>query len=129
LRISDARFANQDIALETIPTDGVRVTVTDGSRVTGTARWPDGTTAAGVLVTLRDAGGFLRPDSRSAMTGPDGTFTFSGLHEEGLFVLFATALRERHTWSGRLGRVRPGADAITVTLRDEDPRLGPPNER
>ncbi|HZN39319.1 MAG TPA: carboxypeptidase-like regulatory domain-containing protein [Planctomycetota bacterium] len=129
LRISDARFANQDIALDAIPTDGVRVTVTEGSRVTGTASWPDGKPAALVLVTLRDPRGLLRPDSRTALTGPDGTFTFRGLPEEGDFVLFLTMLREGRTWSGRLASVRAGADPVCVTLRDEDPRLGPPNER
>lgn len=129
LRISDARFANQDMTLDAIPTDGVRVTVTEGSRVTGTASWPDGTAAASVLVTLRDPRGFLRPDARSTLTGPDGTFTFRGLHEQGAFVLFATTLREGRTWSGRLGRVRADADAVVLQLKDEDPSLIPADGR
>ncbi|HEX6810927.1 MAG TPA: carboxypeptidase-like regulatory domain-containing protein [Planctomycetota bacterium] len=129
LRISDARFANQEIALESIPPDGVPVAVNEGSSVTGTARWPDGTAAAGVLVTLRDPRGLLRPDSRAALSGPDGTFAFRGLPEAGELVLFATALRAGRTWSGRLGHLRAGADAVAVTLQDEDPRLGPPNGR
>jgi hypothetical protein len=82
-----------------------------------------------VLVTLRDPRGFLRPDARCALTGPDGTFTFPGLPEEGNFVLFATMLREGRTWSGRLLSVRAGTDPVAVTLHDEDPRLAPPNER
>jgi hypothetical protein len=129
LRISDARYANQDIPLEEIPLDGVRVTAAEGSRVAGTARWPDGHAAAGVLVTLRDPRGILRPDSRTAVTGPDGAFGFAGLHDGAELVLFATMLREGRTWSARLGRVRPGGEAVVVTLQDEDPRLGPGNGR
>ncbi|HEU4420224.1 MAG TPA: hypothetical protein VFT55_14910, partial [Planctomycetota bacterium] len=129
LRISDARFANQDMTLDAIPTEGVRVTVTEGSRVTGTASWPDGTAAASVLVTLRDPRGLLRPDSRTTLTGPDGTFAFRGLNEGGVFVLFATTLRDGRTWSGRLGRVRADADAVVLQLKDEDPSLVPADGR
>ena len=129
LRISDARFANQEIPLPAIPADGVGVTVSEGSRVTGTAQWPDGKAAALVLVTLRDPRGFLRPDARSALTGPDGSFTFCGLHEEGVYVLFATALREDRTWSGRIGSVRTDTEDVVLTLQNEDPRLVPSGGR
>ncbi len=127
LRVSDPRFANQQIALDLIPTDGVAVTVSAGSELHGTAKWSDGTVAHGVLVTLRDPNGLLRPAQRATTSGADGTFGFGGLPQDRPLVLFAQAQRDGRTWSGKLVGLRAGADgAIELVLRDEDPQLLPP---
>jgi hypothetical protein len=124
LRISDARFLNQDLPLVRIPEAGVALTVTSGAAVTGRTLWPDGTAAASVMVTLRDTNGTLRPSTRSVVTGADGTFTFPGLPETTLFVVFGSTWRDGHTWSGRFDRARAAGEQLELTVRDEDPRLG-----
>ncbi|MFY9344823.1 MAG: hypothetical protein WAT39_20185, partial [Planctomycetota bacterium] len=125
LHVVDPRFANQAIALDAIPGDGVAVTVTAGSELRGVAKWPDGTAARGVVVTLRDAAGRLRPAQRAVVSGDDGSFAFAGLPERAPLVLFASASRDGRTWSGKLDRLRAGGDDCELVLRNEDPELGP----
>ena len=43
-------------------------------------------------------------------------------HSTRYIVLFAAAVRDGRTWSGR-ATVRGGSDGLDVTLRDEDPQL------
>ena len=130
LRVVDARFANQTIHLDAIPLDGARITVAAGAALRGIAKWPDGSPARGVVVSLRDPRGELRPAQRAVATGDDGAFTFPGLREQRALVLFATTQRNGHTWSARLDRAVAGADGeIELVLRDEDPEFTAPNGR
>ena len=129
LRVSDPRFANQDLTLAAIPTGGVAVTVTAGEPLRGTAWWADGAPARGVLVTVRDPSGGLRPAQRTTSTDAGGGFVFAGLPDDRPLLLFATALREGRTWSGKLVGLRAGGGAVELLLRDEDPQLLPPAGR
>ncbi|MBM4063105.1 MAG: carboxypeptidase regulatory-like domain-containing protein [Planctomycetes bacterium] len=124
LRTSDPRFANQDLHLETIPAEGVTLTVASGSELSGRVTWPDGSAAAGVPVTLRDPRGRLRPEQRTVVCAADGTFHFTGLRDDLDYVLFASTPREGRTWTARLARALPG-EPVELTVRDEDPVLGP----
>jgi hypothetical protein len=125
LRVSDPRFANQELELAVVPQDGATVTVTPGARLRGVARWPDGSPAAGTVVTVRDPSGSLRPAQRSAVADTNGSFTFGGLTEQRPLVLFASARRGGRTWSAKLDRLRAGGDDVELIVRDEDPQLGP----
>jgi hypothetical protein len=78
------------------------------------------------VITLRDPSGSLRPAERAVVTGEDGSFRFEGLAEDSLLVLFASVVRDGHTWSGRAANVIPGRGPIDVVLRDEDPQ--PPRD-
>ena len=127
LCISDPRFLNQQIELPAVPSDGITVVVERGSELAGRTTWPDGTPARGVVVTLRDADGRLRPAVRAVASGDGGEFAFVGLPDDRPLVLFASAQREGRTWSGKLDRQLAGGDAITLVLRDEDPQLLPPS--
>lgn len=125
LRIVDARFANQTHLLHLIPTQGLEVVVDPGARLHGTLKLADGSPAGGVLVTLRDPRGDLRPLERAEHAGPDGSFAFAGLAPDRDYVLFATVLRGNRTWSAKLSRVPAGGAAVELVLADEDPVLGP----
>ncbi|MBL8754726.1 MAG: carboxypeptidase regulatory-like domain-containing protein [Planctomycetes bacterium] len=125
LRISDDRFANQDVALDTIPAEPLPLVVRAGVALRGTARWPDGKPAAGVVVTLRDPTGTLRPVARAVLAEADGSFTFTGLPERGGVVLFATTQHLGHTWTARAQVRLDDAGDCRLELRDEDPRLEP----
>jgi hypothetical protein len=129
LRISDPRFRNRQIELAAVPQDGITVVVERGSDLAGRATWPDGTPAQGVVVTLRDADGRLRPSVRAVASGDAGEFTFGGLPDDRPLVLFASAQREGRTWSGKLDRQLAGGEPITLVLRDEDPQLLPAGGR
>lgn len=128
LRVSDPRFANQELELAVVPQDGATVTVTAGARLRGVARWPDGSAAAGTVVTVRDPSGSLRPAQRSAVADANGAFTFGGLTEQRPLVLFASARRGGRTWSAKLDRLRAGGDDVELIVRDEDPQLGPASD-
>jgi hypothetical protein len=125
LRISDPRWANEDLELAAIPGDGITIVVRPGAALRGVATWADGAPAGGVLVTLRDATGRLRPAQRTAISGDDGSFAFFGLPEQRPLLLFATALRDGRTWSGKLDRLLAGGEPAALVLRDEDPDLLP----
>lgn len=125
LQVSDARYANQTIGLQTIPTEPLAVTVAAGEHLHGVARWPDGTPASSVVVTLRDPTGALRPAERAVVAGEDGSFQFAGLTRNRGLVLFASAKRDGRTWSGKLDRLLPGGGTIDLVVRDEDPQLLP----
>ena len=130
LRVCDERFANQQIDVDTIPLDGITLTALPGATMRGIVKWPDGTPAHGVVVTLRDPHGELRPAQRALATGDDGAFTFTGLPPQRALVLFGTVPKLGHTWSARLDRAVAGGDgAIELALRDEDPQLAPPPGR
>ncbi len=126
LRVSDERFQNQGVTLDTIPGDPMPLVVNVGATLRGKVVETDGKALAGVLVTLRDPRNLLRPAARATMTATDGTFVFAGLSETLDLVLFATTQRDDRTWSGRLPHVRAGGEPVEVVLRSEDPELGPP---
>jgi hypothetical protein len=130
VRLSDPRFANREFPIEHVPVDGLHVEVSEGLRIAGTVvlDTAPGTreVAAGVVITLRDPSGSLRPAERAVVTGEDGSFRFEGLAEDSLLVLFASVVRDGHTWSGRAANVIPGRGPIDVVLRDEDPQ--PPRD-
>ncbi|MBL9080013.1 MAG: carboxypeptidase regulatory-like domain-containing protein [Planctomycetes bacterium] len=125
LRLVDARYANRTVALRTIPVEPLEVVVDEGEVLHGVARWPDGTPAAGVVVTLRDPSGALRPAERAVTSGADGAFVFPGLTGNRGVVLFAATKRDGRTWSGKLDRLRPGGGTVELVVRDEDPQLLP----
>lgn len=124
LAVSDARFANQTIALARVPVEPLTVVVSAGQRCAGHARFAPGGAAATIVVTLRDPRGLLRPAERTVVAADDGAFAFDGLPEDGALVLFATARRDGRTWSARR-TVLAGDDAIELQLFDEDPKLEP----
>lgn len=129
LRVVDARFANQSLALAAPTAAPVEIVVDVGAMVRGIANWADGTPAAGVVVTLRDPGGALTPAARSATTTADGGFAFAGLREGRGYVLFAAARRDGRTWSAR-SETRAGDGApCALVVRDEDPAFAPPKAR
>jgi hypothetical protein len=122
VRISDPRFANQEIQLDQVPLDGVRVTVSAGAALSVRAVAED-KPAAGIVVTVRDPSGRLRPAERAVVTDQDGAARFEGLSEGTGLVLFASVVRGGRTWSGRRANVLPGGEPVEVVLRDEDPVL------
>ncbi len=124
LRVVDPRFANQVHRLRLIPTQGLELVVEPGAAVHGKVRMADGSSAAGVLVTLRDPRGELRPGERAERATADGSFQFAGLDADHDYVLFATALRDGRTWSAKLPRVRPDPAGVELVVADEDPELG-----
>lgn len=125
LRVSDPRFANDEVELAAIPGEGITIAVLPGAALRGTAMWSDGSPARSVLVTLRDAAGRLRPAQRTVVSGEDGGFEFAGLPLRRPFLLFATAQRDGRTWSGKLARLQAGGEPVALVLRDEDPDLLP----
>ncbi|MCB9884821.1 MAG: hypothetical protein H6838_04975 [Planctomycetes bacterium] len=129
LRVSDPRFANQQVELQLVPQTGVELLLPAGASVLGVVLLPDGTPATATVVTLRDPAGRLRPGQRAVATDASGAFRFDGLDETRDYVLFATANRAGHTWSAKLSRVTPGAAAVQLELRDEDPVLQPGRDR
>lgn len=124
LRIVDPRYVNQALPILGIPKDPLPLSAVPGASLEGFARWPDGTAARGVIVTLRDPGGTLRPAERATPSADDGAFRFDGLPEQRGLLLFAVAIRDGRTWSGRLERVLAGPGPVTIVLQDEDPVLG-----
>ncbi len=128
LRVSDARFANQELEVDA-PGAGVVVTVHKGSELRGVAKWPDGKAARGVVITLRDPSGSLRPAHRAVASGDDGAFAFAGLRENQTLLLFASTQRDGRTWSAKLDRLRAGGEDVELVLHDEDPQLVPPTGR
>lgn len=125
LRVVDARFANQSLAVASA-TGAIEVVVDEGARLCGVARWPDGAPARGAVVTLRDPRGLLAPATRTAAADDDGRFDFAGLVAGGAYVVFATARRDGRTWSGR-AETTAGSDApLALAVRDEDPAFAPP---
>ena len=129
LRVSDPRFANQTIELDTIPLEPVAVTIAQGSELRGVVTWADGKPAGGIVVTVRDASGLLRPAQRTVLSDDAGRFAFGGLRHDRVVVLFATTQRDGHTWSAKLDRVFGGGEGVELTLRDEDPVWIPPKAR
>jgi hypothetical protein len=123
LRIVDPQLVNRALGLATVPGEPLQLLAEPGAMLRGVARWPDGSPAAGVVVTLRDPSGTLRPAERALASGDDGSFAFGGLPEQRGLLLFAVAIRSGRTWSGRRERVFAGGE-VTLTLQDEDPVLG-----
>ncbi|MCR9243968.1 MAG: carboxypeptidase-like regulatory domain-containing protein [bacterium] len=125
LRTSDPRFANVAIELTKIPSKGVRLELDPGFTVRGRIVLPDGKPAPHVTVTLTAQDDELRPARRNLVTGKDGTFAFGGLVEGNQYRLFATTRRLGRTWSSRFGRFLASAEPLVLTIKDEDPVLGP----
>jgi hypothetical protein len=123
LRIVDPQFVNRAVELANVPGEPPKLLAEPGAMLRGIARWPDGSPARGVVVTLRDPSGTLRPAERAQASGDDGSFAFGGLPEQRGLLLFAVAIRDGRTWSGRLERTLAGGE-VTLTLQDEDPVLG-----
>lgn len=129
LRLVDARYRNQTLPLAAIPAEGVSLVATDGAELRGTVRWPDGSPGLGIVVTVRDPSGTLRPASRSVAAAADGSFVFRGLPEDADLVVFAAAQRDGHTFSGRRSGARAGGQELALVVRDEDPDLDPTRRR
>ncbi|MBL8730905.1 MAG: carboxypeptidase regulatory-like domain-containing protein [Planctomycetes bacterium] len=125
LRVSDARYANQELRLGDAPGGGIHLTVRAGAELRGRVTWPDGSAAANVLVTLRDPQGRLRPVARAACSDADGRFAFCGLPTAAPLLLFATINRDGHTWSTRRPGSFAGGAELELVVQDEDPRLEP----
>lgn len=123
LRIVDPHLVNRALVLANVPGEPPQLLAEPGAVLRGVARWPDGSPAAGVVVTLRDPSGTLRPAERAVASGDDGAFAFGGLPEQRGLLLFAVAIRNGRTWSARRERVFAGGE-VTLTLQDEDPVLG-----
>lgn len=123
LRIVDPRVVNRALVLATVPGEPPQLLAEPGAMLRGIARWPDGSPASGVVVTLRDPSGTLRPAERAQTSGNDGSFAFGGLPEQRGLLLFAVAIRNGRTWSARRERALAGGE-VTLTLQDEDPVLG-----
>jgi hypothetical protein len=119
--VSDERYRNDGAAIDLVPADGLTVVVRPGAAVAGRVQREGGEAAAGVVVTLRDPTGRLRPAERAATSRDDGTFRFAGLGDERHLVLFASAFVDGRTWSGRVTSVAAGETDVTVVLRNEDP--------
>lgn len=129
LRLVDARYRNQALPLAAIPAEGVSLVAADGAELRGTVRWPDGSPGQGIVVTVRDPSGTLRPASRSVAAAADGSFVFRGLPEDADLVVFAAAQRDGHTFSGRRSGARAGGQELALAVRDEDPDLDPTRRR
>lgn len=117
----DTRYANQRVEVGASDST-VRVQLTTGARVTGRVRTADGSSAAGVAVTIRDPSGRMRPKERSTVADAKGQYSFGGLPEQGTFILFAQQQRAGRTWSGKVPEVTAGKDQ-ELELRCEDPEL------
>ena len=76
-----------------------------------------------VKISAENPSGTLRPAERAQTSGDDGSFAFGGLPEQRGLLLFAVAIRDGRTWSGRIERTLAGGE-VTLTLQDEDPVLG-----
>lgn len=123
LRIVDPRVVNRALTLANVPLAPPQLLAEPGAELRGVARWPDGSPARGIVVTLRDPSGTLRPSERAQTSGDDGSFAFGGLPEQRAVLLFAVAIRGGRTWSARIERALAGGE-VTLTLQDEDPVLG-----
>jgi hypothetical protein len=101
--------------------DVVQVRLAPGLRLHGRVSGPAGAPAVDARVTLRPRSREATSESVSCTTGPDGTFSFTGL-TEGEYILFASQDRDGHTYSCKLVDVAPGATPIDIELNDEDPK-------
>lgn len=126
LRLVDANYRNETLALPRIPGEAMVIVPEAGEAVHGKLQWPDGRPAAGVLVTLREARGHLVPPERHQLTGPDGTFRFQGLHHDDHLVLTASVRDGARSHLARAIGIVPGGAALQLRLQDEDPQLGEP---
>ena len=122
LRVSDARYANQEIKLDEVPAKRLPLSVQDGDSVTATVRFSDGKPGKAIVVTLRDPSANMRPRERSIVTDVDTPFTFGGLPTEYNLLLIATAQRDGKTWSAR-HMINPSDAAGVIILHNEDPVL------
>lgn len=129
LRCVDPRVANAEFPVAATPATPLELTVAAGLEIAGRVLWSDGSPAGGIVISLRDVRALLHPATRTVVTGPDGTFRFGGLPERRDFVLFATALRDGHTWIARRERAAPADGAVELSLHDEDPDLASPQRR
>lgn len=125
VRASDPRHANVELALDAVPEGGVTLQLGPGFTVRGAVQLPDGEPAAGVTVTLRAPHDALRPRHRAVVTDEAGGFSFGGLAEGHEYVLFATTRRGDRTWSSSMARFTAGEQPLQLTIRNEDPQLGP----
>lgn len=126
LRVSDARYRNDERRFAEVPGRAVELRVTTGVVCRVTARFADGERGGTIVVTLRDPTGQLRPARRSHALAPGGQARFDGLPQRAGLVLFATATRDGRTWSARrtfLTSELPDAP-LELVLRDEDPQPG-----
>ena len=124
LRVSDARYANQEIELDEIPSKRLSLSVQDGGSLTATVRFSDGEPGKAIVVTLRDPSSNMRPRERSIVTDVGKPFTFGGLPSDYNLLLIATAQRDGKTWSARQ-IIKPLDTVGVITLENEDPVLRP----
>lgn len=124
LRLVDANYRNATWALPRIPTTPMEIVPEAGEAVHGHLLWPDDRPAADVLVTLREARGYLQPSERHQLTAADGSFRFQGLNPDDHLVLTATVRAGARSHLARAIGIVPGGAALQLRLRDEDPTLG-----
>lgn len=123
LTVLDPRFRNQELVLAHAAEQPLALTVEPGAALRGRVHWPDGSPAVGVVVTLRDPRGQLRPAQRSMATDGEGAFAFAGLEAQQRYVLTASTPRGSRSFAAHLGAVLARDAGYVLTLRDEDPRL------
>ena len=126
LRVSDARYANQEIDLTLIPVEAMPLVVEAGETIHATAGFADGNLDKDttIVVTLRDPSAELRPAHRSLVTTAGEPCRFAGLPNDRDLLLTATAQRGGKTWSARQA-VKIDQGPIELTLHCEDPELRP----
>lgn len=122
LHLNDPRYANQEVELQLLPTEPLPLRVAAGETLTATVKFADDAAGDGIVVTLRDPRGLLRPRERSLVTTVATPFQFAGLPSEHDMLLIATATRDGKTWSAR--RIVNAMDeGVELVLINEDPVL------
>jgi hypothetical protein len=122
LRISDPRYANQEVDLDLLPADSLKLKIDTGTSSKGSASFSDKFIDQSIIVTLRDPLAELRPAQRTLVTAPGKSFAFSGLEMDHNYVIFATAQRDGKTWSAR--QIIHATDDFHLVLKNEDPKIG-----
>jgi len=91
-----------------------------GYEIRGRVLLPSGWPAANALVTVREPRGSSPLGEKVACTGPDGSFTLSGLPKELPLVLIASLEHGGRTWTSKALRVAAESLGLRVQLLAED---------
>ncbi len=124
LRVDDSQHLPFALAIAAADRQPVELRLEPGLRIRGVVTLDDGTPLANVAVTLRDSQGRLRPPERTVASAADGSFVFDGIEPTAALLLFASQLRNGHTFSARL-RILDSTAPSHLILRDEDPQIRP----
>lgn len=127
LHIVSPDHANAVIEVPATGGDDRRIDLQPGAVLRGRAILSGGQPASGVVVTLRDPTGRLRPAERSVLTASDGSFSFRGLPQDRVLVVHAQSKRGGLTWSAQVHAMV--GNEIALELRCEDPQLLPPDRK